>query len=36
MQLQANSKKVWQVSRTGNSPTKQATLRQKDKSRALV
>jgi len=32
MQLQANKKeKVWQVARTGNSPTKLATLRQKDR-----
>jgi len=34
MQLQANNKKVWQAARTGNSPnspTKLATLRQKDR-----
>jgi len=31
MQLQANNKKVWQAVRTGNSPTKLATLRQIDK-----
>jgi len=30
MQLQANNKKVLQAARTGNSPTKLATLRQKD------
>jgi len=31
MQLQANNKKVWQAARTGNSLTKLATLRQKDR-----
>jgi len=31
MQLQANNKKLWQAARTGNSPTKLATLRQKDR-----
>jgi len=30
-QLQANNNKVWQAARTGNSPTKLATLRQKDR-----
>jgi len=29
MQLQANNKKVWQAARTGNSPTKLATLDRK-------
>jgi len=31
MQLQANNKKVRQAARTGNSPTKLATSRQKDR-----
>jgi len=31
MQLQANNKKVWQAARTGNSPAKLVTLRQKDR-----
>jgi len=31
MQLQTNNNKVWQAARTGNSPTKLATLRQKDR-----
>jgi len=29
MQLQANNNKVWQAARTGNSPTKPATLDRK-------
>ena len=29
IQLQANNKKVWQAARTGNSPTKLATLDRK-------
>jgi len=36
MQLQTNNdKKVWQAVRTGNSPTKLATLRQKDRQIAV-
>jgi len=36
MQLQANDKKEWQAARTGNSPTKLATLRQKDRQITTV